>query len=124
MDWYPTLLEICDIEKPDVRFDGHSIVPIFVSPDAESQHDVLHFQWQQRWSVRDDDWKLIQHNNKAGGKPRFELVNLADEKPEQHDYSKEKPAFSSGCESCTRNSQLMCSRIQSSRFPTGLRTSA
>ena len=93
MDWYPTLLEICNIEEPNVKFDGHSIVPIFVSPDAESQHDVLHFQWQQRWSVRDGDWKLIQHNNKVGDKPRFELLNLADEKPEQQDYSKEKPTI-------------------------------
>lgn len=93
MDWYPTLLEICAIPKPKVKFDGHSIVPIFKSTEAKSKHDVLHFQWQQKWSVRGGDWKLIQHNNRVGADGRFELVNLADEQPERKDYSKEKPAI-------------------------------
>jgi len=91
MDWYPTLVELCGINRPDVRFDGHSLVPILKSPDAESEHRILHFQWQQRWSVREGDWKLIQHNNRAGAKPRFELVSLAGSQPEQTDYSAEKP---------------------------------
>ena len=90
MDWYPTLLEICDLPKPEAKFDGHSIVPNFISPDVKSKHEVLHFQWQQKWSVREGDWKLIQHKNEVGADGQFELVNLADKKPEQTDYSREK----------------------------------
>ena len=67
------------------------MVPIFKSADAKSKHDVLHFQWQQKWAVREGDWKLIQHNNRVGADGRFELVSLADDKPEQKDYSEEKP---------------------------------
>ncbi|MFP6764576.1 MAG: hypothetical protein VB858_13195, partial [Planctomycetaceae bacterium] len=81
------------IDRPDVRFDGHSLVPILKSADAQSEHHILHFQWQQRWAVREGDWKLIQHTSQSGGKDRFELVSLADQKPEQADHSAEQPAI-------------------------------
>lgn len=93
MDWYPTLLDLCGVKKPDVKFDGHSLTPILKSAEAQSQHETLHFQWQQRWCVRQGNWKLIQHNNKAGGRPRLELVNLADKQPERKDHSKQRPAL-------------------------------
>ena len=92
MDWYPTLLEICDLPKPKVKFDGHSIVPILKSAEAKSKHDVLHFQWQQKWYVREGDWKLIQHNNRVGADGRFSLVNPTDDKPAHRENSNNNTA--------------------------------
>ena len=84
MDWYPTVLDFCEVGAPDNKLDGRSLLPVIRSADAESLHDVLHFQWQRRWAVRVGDWKLID-----GGK----LVNLADAEPEAKNYAREKPAI-------------------------------
>lgn len=91
MDWFPTLLELCGVELPDHKLDGHSALPVIKSPHAASAHKVLHFQWQERWAVREGDWKLIQNSGKRG-EQKLTLHHLADEKPEVHDYAAEKPA--------------------------------
>lgn len=91
MDWFPTMLELCGINPPqDVQLDGHSTLPVIRSADAPSAHKVLHYQWQERWSVRDGNWKLIQNSGKRGSE-QFTLHNLSDRKPEVRDYAKEKP---------------------------------
>ena len=62
------------------------------SDAAPSPHPVLYFQWQNKWAVREGDWKLIRHKgNRAIAKERFTLHDLADEKPEVTDYAKQKP---------------------------------
>jgi arylsulfatase A-like enzyme len=84
MDWFPTVLDLCGIERSAdaPKFDGHSLLPIIESADAESEYGgVLHFAWGNGWAVRDGDWKLI------GGK----LHNLADAKPEAKNYAAEHP---------------------------------
>lgn len=85
MDWFPTVLELCGVKPPKVKLDGRSVLPIIRSADANSHHDVLYFQWQNRWAVREGNWKLIGQNN------RMTLHNLADDKPEAKNYFDEKP---------------------------------
>jgi arylsulfatase A len=85
-DIFPTVLDLCDVPLPDVQFDGQSLLPIIKSPEAPSHHRVMHWQWQNRWAVREGDWKLI-----STGKEELFLGNLADEKPEAADYAKERP---------------------------------
>ncbi|MFT5108440.1 MAG: arylsulfatase A-like enzyme [Pseudoalteromonas tetraodonis] len=83
MDWFPTLLELCGATT-ESKLDGHSLLPIIESPDAESSYGgVLHFQWQKRWAVRDGDWKLFF--------PGLKLHRLSDENPEVKNYAKENP---------------------------------
>ena len=82
MDWYPSILEWCGIEKPTAKLDGRSLQPIIDSADAPSAHPVVYFQWQHKWAVREGDWKLIDGRS---------LHRLADEKPEVKDYAREKP---------------------------------
>jgi len=82
MDWHPSLVQWCGVEKPSVEYDGQRLQPIIDSTEAPTAHNVLYFQWIRNWAVREGDWKLI--NGKA-------LYNLADEKPEQHNYATEKP---------------------------------
>jgi arylsulfatase A len=84
MDWFPTVLDLCGIERSAdaPKFDGHSLLPIIASADAESGYGgVLHFAWGNGWAVRDGDWKLI----------RGRLHNLADAKPEAKNYAAEHP---------------------------------
>lgn len=86
MDWFPTILELCDVAQPDHKIDGKSALPVINSADAESPHEVLHYMWQQRWCVREGDWKLMS------GKP-LKLHNLAEESPEVKNHAAEYPAL-------------------------------
>ena len=48
MDWYPTVLDLCDIETPEaVALDGHSLLPL-IDDEAASSYEVMHWQWQDR----------------------------------------------------------------------------
>ncbi len=89
-DWYPTVLDLCGIAKPNVQLDGQSLLGI-IEKNAPSHHKVMHWQWQSRWAVRQGDWKLIcEGKNKKTGKDRLFLGNLADAEPEVKDYSGER----------------------------------
>ena len=55
MDWYPTVLDLCRVERPKATLDGPSILPILANAKAVSKHEVLYFQWQRRWAVRRGD---------------------------------------------------------------------
>ena len=49
-------------------------------------HHHLHFQWGQKWAIREGSWKLLGFDNK----PDLQLLNLDDEQPERTDYAKQK----------------------------------
>jgi len=85
-DWFPTIMELCNVPLPNVELDGRSIVPIIRSSDAPTHHKVMHWNWQNAWAAREGDWKLIG----SGKKGRF-LGNLSDPQPEKKNYIKEKP---------------------------------
>ena len=85
MDWLPSLAEWCGTDLPEAPLDGRPLQPIIDSADTPSAHPVLYFQWQNKWAVREGDWKLLKSGNKA------QLLNLADEEPEAKDYAEEKP---------------------------------
>jgi len=95
MDWYPTVLELCGIPKPDgVRFDGHSILPLIRDESTPSQYSVMHWQWQENWMVREGDWKLIYNGNRGINRPKLDkihLANLADEQPELKNHASRQP---------------------------------
>lgn len=96
MDWFPTVLDLCQIETPDgVAFDGKSVLPLIKNANASSRHERLFWQWQKGWAVREGDWKLIHGGVYGLGKDRLEkaiLVNLADPKPESINHAQEQPA--------------------------------
>ena len=85
-DWFPTILELCEIQPPSVTLDGRSVLPLIREPDSPSRHRTLHWAWGNGWAVRRGDWKLIGN----GSTPRF-LGNLAEEKPETRNHLAEKP---------------------------------
>jgi len=85
-DWFPTISELCGLPLPKVKLDGQSLMKIIKSADEPTHHKVMHWQWQNRWAVREGDWKLIG----SGGRPRS-LVNLAGDKPERENFLKSRP---------------------------------
>ena len=92
MDWYPSLMEWCGVKLPELSLDGQSLQPIIDSKEAPTAHPIVYFQWQNRWAVREGDWKLLGRNPRdAGGKVKYSLHSLADEEPEKKDYASEKP---------------------------------
>lgn len=85
MDIYPTILELCEVTRPDVELDGQSLVPIIESGNAPSHNQVMHWQWNKNWAVREGDWKLVSTGDKLF------LGNLTDEEPEAVDHADEQP---------------------------------
>lgn len=86
-DWFPTILDLCNVETPKVQLDGHSLIPLIRDPNRPSPHETLHWAWGNGWAVREGPWKLIG----SGDKPNF-LGNLDDTEPERTNYLTEKPA--------------------------------
>jgi arylsulfatase A-like enzyme len=87
-DWYPTLLEMLEIEKTSGQlFDGVSQVPAFLGKSAPRSSIYSFFpHYTPRTgtipatSIRKEHWKLIRFHH-AGDKQedRFELYNLDDD---------------------------------------------
>jgi arylsulfatase A-like enzyme len=97
-DWMPTIAQYCGVELPDRRIDGRNIGPLLESAQAESPHDVLHWETgRDQWAVRRGDWKIV-HNGSAGefeGRkiPQVEtfLANLAKDKSETTNFAEDHP---------------------------------
>lgn len=95
MDWFPTILELCDVEPPEgVELDGHSVLPFVENASAPRAYGVMHWQWQRGWMAREGSWKLIVNNARGLGRPRLNqvyLASLADEQPEVANHAQDHP---------------------------------
>ena len=91
MDWFPTILEFCPNALPSKqgkkhpKFDGYSVMPLIIDPQAASRHETLYFGWGKNWAVRRGDWKLIGYHNRQRDSYRTALHNLAEANPERRD---------------------------------------
>ena len=101
-DFFPTILELCDIPLPDRKIDGKSMWPVLNSPEAPSRHKVFYWQWGRGWAVREGAWKLIVNGGDSTGKysphPQRKgpmespfLANLSDDPPEWNNFAAERP---------------------------------
>lgn len=97
MDWYPTILELCQLKFTDVTsLDGRSVMPLINDAAAAAAHPQLFWQWQNGWAVREGDWKLISDGSLGLGRPKLDpimLTNLSDPAPEAKNYASEMPAM-------------------------------
>jgi len=102
MDFFPTICEITGSKKPDNILDGFSLLPVIESENVPSNHEILYFQWEDQWSVREGKWKLIVKGRDTTGKfsnhPQKEekmespyLANLEADHPEEKNYASEHP---------------------------------
>ncbi len=85
MDWMPTVLKLCGVQRPDLKFDGHDLLPV-IKNNAPSPNQVMHWQWVSLWAVREGDWKLVQNRNVP-----LALYNLSDDQPEKTNHIDEHP---------------------------------
>ena len=95
MDWYPTILDLCGVNRPqDVVLDGYSVLPLIDRADAPCQYAAMYWQWQKTWMVRQGDWKLIHKGTRGIGQPKLDkvhLASLADSAPERKNHAQERP---------------------------------
>ena len=98
MDWFPTILELCNIKKnPDApKFDGFSLSKIIASNKATSPNRKMHWGWFSNWAVRIDEWKLISRGSwqwKPGNPlpKNTQLLNLNEPDPERKNHASSKP---------------------------------
>ncbi len=102
MDFFPTICEITGTKLPECSIDGYSLLPVIESEKAVSYHQVLYFQWEDQWSIREGNWKLIVKGRDTSGKfsthPQKEkkmespfLANLEADNPELLNYAGEHP---------------------------------
>jgi arylsulfatase A-like enzyme len=102
LDILPTICDITGSELPEYEIDGFSLVPIFKSGNATSKHELMYFQWEDQWAVREGKWKLIVNGRDTSGKfsghqekeEEMEspyLADLEDENPEEINYANEHP---------------------------------
>lgn len=97
IDWFPTILDLCNIDKDGIEVDGKSLLPVIGDPQAPSQHEVLHFDNGSQWAVRYKDWKLIYNafdvypNDKTIKIDGYYLTNLNIDKNEKENLSEKYP---------------------------------
>jgi arylsulfatase A-like enzyme len=91
IDVLPTLVELCNLESPNVHFDGISLVPLLKGDAATWQDRILFVQshridhpqpWRQS-AVMTDRWRLVD------GK---ELFDMNDDPAQQKDVAIDQPA--------------------------------
>lgn len=97
MDFYPTILDVANIEIPqNLDLDGSSLRKLLSGKSDKKHRDdfLMHFPHQHRSSYftyyRKGDWKLIYfYNPQNPTKPSVELYNLKDDPFEKTDLAKE-----------------------------------
>lgn len=90
IDWFPTILDLCDISYELDKIDGKSLLPLIENSSKQSQHDVLFFDSGNQWAVIQNDWKLIYNpqdptTNKITDK--FYLTNIKKDVGEANNYA-------------------------------------
>ena len=85
-DWYPTILELCNLQAAAHKIDGKSLMPIIKSADATSAHK--NFNWKTgngSIAVREGNWKLLVTDKKT------ELFNIPNDAGEVRNLASQYP---------------------------------
>lgn len=84
-DWYPTLMELCEISPSGHPLDGRSLLPIIRSEKAPTAHQRFHWKSGQAIAVREGRWKLIMTGK------RVELYDLPNDLGEAQNLAEKFP---------------------------------
>lgn len=93
-DLVPTLLELAGIERPDIQFDGRSLMQLVRGEAAsfESEMYITECTWMRKHGWRTPEWKLIVAlEPDFHFKPEVELYNLISDPDENHNLAEELP---------------------------------
>ena len=97
IDWFPTIVDLCQLSVEGMEVDGKSLVPILNDASLKSPHDVLHFDFWTRWALRCGDWKLLKDpmdvkpNGKSTEIKGLFLVNLKNDSTESVNVIEQYP---------------------------------
>lgn len=88
-DWYPTLADICNLERPRDT-DGLSLVPTLMGVGEQPAHRLLHWELGAQAATRMGRWKLI-YTGLQSQRPRGELYDLEADPGETTDRFAQEP---------------------------------
>lgn len=101
VDWLPTIAEMTGTTLPETEIDGKSLLPVMLSEQRESPHDVLYWsegmEEKDQWAVRRGPWKLIGNPRDTSNKGKLPeddvlfLSNLEKDKAEMENLSGQYP---------------------------------
>lgn len=93
-DLVPTLLELAEIERDDIQFDGRSLMQLVRGevPSFESEMYITECTWMRKHGWRTPQWKLILAlEPDFHFKPEVELYNLVEDPNENHNVATDHP---------------------------------
>lgn len=100
-DWFPTIADICGIDKPQHHLDGTSIRSVIMD-DADSPHDEIFWQLggnkKPQLAIRSGEWKLLINAQDRSSKSELSaadkvsfLCNLDDDPSESKNVADTHP---------------------------------
>ena len=94
IDILPTLIDLCHLKKPDVKFDGKSLVPLLRNPSAEWPDRKIVVESQRirdpekyrKCAVMSNKWRLCSGNGSA-----FEVYDMTKDPSQKQNVIKANP---------------------------------
>ncbi len=62
LDLYPTLVDLCDLERPE-HLEGQSLLPLIKNPSRATGRGVITTQGFNNHAVRTENWRYIRYAN-------------------------------------------------------------
>lgn len=93
-DLMPTLLELAEIQREDIEFDGRSLLSLVngETPSFESEFYITECTWMRKHGWRTPQWKLIRAlEPDFHFKPEVELYNLVEDPLELYNVAEQQP---------------------------------
>lgn len=99
-DWFPTLNELCRLDPINHPIAGKSLAGVIQDSGAPEVHTEWHWQFQQRWSIRNGEWKLLydpldtsekRNPDPNGPEDEYFLVNLHEDLGESNNLAGSQP---------------------------------
>jgi len=96
-DLMPTLIELCGLKKPDVKFDGISLVPQLSGRKKVSDRTLVVHNMQllkpqkyKDFTVMTNRWRLV-NNSRLNKTPKFELFDMTCDSGQTTDVASQYP---------------------------------
>ncbi len=97
VDWFPTILDLCNIQYDQAAFEGISMKNVILNNDPSSHKAFWWYSSDNYWAVRKGDWKLLKNpvdpSNKAPitKSDSLFLVNIHDNPDELENFANQYP---------------------------------